>query len=58
MEIKGKHLHQLQKEASVKKDALAMTEWPVTDLWYKLAKRSFRSHVSGELRIRFSWENI
>jgi len=26
------------------------------DQWYKLEKRSFRSHVAGELRVRLWWE--
>lgn len=47
VDIKAKQLKEIQAEGA-----------RVNDNWYKLGKRSLRSHVSGELRIRLSWENI
>jgi len=57
VDIKAKQLQQIHKEGRDKMSQFKISDWPVSDTWYKLCKRSIRSHVKGDLRIQLSWEN-
>jgi len=58
VDIRAPELRKLLESSRRDMVRLGLTSLPVQDHWYKLHKRSMRSHVSGQVRIQLYWENL